>query len=41
MFLRGIDIARNHIIDFLEEIAIPCAEEKDFYNVACVSSNYD
>ncbi len=38
---RGIDKAKNIIIDYLEEISIKLDDLKTMKNVAAVASNYD
>ena len=38
---KGIDEAKNYVLDFFEEISIPCENLEDFYKIALVSSNYD
>jgi len=38
---RGIDIAKQAIKEFLDEIVIECNTKEFFYKVAMVSSNYD
>ena len=38
---RGIDKAKDIILDFFDEITIPCIELKDLNRIALVSSNYD
>ena len=38
---RGIDKAKDIILDFFDEITIPCIELKYLNRIALVSSNYD
>jgi chaperonin GroEL len=37
---RGIETARSQVLEFLEEIAVPCLSLQDYYNVAKVATNY-
>jgi hypothetical protein len=36
-----MDIAKKHILEYLEEIAIDCNDYEQFYQIAMVSTNYD
>lgn len=38
---KGIDQAAEQIIEFYNEISLPCEKHEEFYRIAMVSSNYD
>lgn len=36
-----MDIAKTHILEYLDEISIDCETYDHFYNLAMVSTNFD